>query len=468
MAILLRKEWFGGIIAKTENYDIRVMNRFSFSSFEDAILSDGVLTSHHEKLLEDVGFFAGGAPPRLISGNIGDRSPILSAPIILWLEVTSACPLRCKHCFIGCGKETKPAFLPFPIVERTLEDAAQLGIVRVTLSGGEAFLYPFIQQAISKVNTLGMGLRIFTNGVLKKSNLSWLGNYDVDALFISVDGSQEHHEYLRGANTFRHVSKTIPWLCSIDSIKNVTLSVCLDKHNVSQFAGILEVCRENGIRTVLIRPLMGYLWTKKIDNLVFRNKRELFDALSVVIEQANQNDIEIQINKIPHMPLDRRIFLEEHRENASLSNILGVSDSIDCVGGNLVCGIRYDGYISPCGFIDLEIERTPDNSIFHRSLLELWKSSSNLRRMRNIPLNPGCRNCSMVTTCNGGCRANAFNLKKDMSGIDPYCLYMKTDYGEKVLEHRNLKRHMSFPVAANDHFISRKRLVSKCGWATYE
>jgi len=167
-------------------------------------------------------------------------------------------------------------------------------------------------------------------------------------------------------------------------------------------------------------------------------------------------------------PLDKQLYIEDDRNNASLWSLLGINDSIDCVGGNLVCGVRYDGIVSPCGFIGLQHSAGTDNSIYKHSLSYLWNHSPNLHTMRNIEVNNQCSNCGALSICNGGCRANSFNLDMNLSGIDPYCLHNETAYGGKVLPGKKTLGSVNQLLNREEFFVSKKRLVSKCGWATYE
>lgn len=466
--LIVRKEWFGGIIADSQSYDARIINDVAFYSLQNSIATTGKITDQQKALFNNVGFNCDTNAVRLIDLSPKIKTPQLSAPIILWLELTSKCPLKCKHCFIDCKNLPEDKHLPYQIVERILEEAAAMGVVRVTLSGGEAFSYPHIRESIQKVNELGMGLRVFTNGIVNKKTMEWLRKEKIDTMFVSLDGGESHHNELRGKNTFRMARDTLIKISQFEGIKNITLSISLDKKNICDMGEIIDLCKESNIKTLLIRPLMGYSWTSEVNEYVFYDKRELLSALNELESLANIHDIECQLNKIPHFPINKKLYIEDNEHNASYWNLAGIDNSIDCVGGNLVCGIRYDGAVSPCGFIGLKHSDSDDNSIFSHSLPHLWNNSSNLKRMRNIKSNQSCSNCKMLQVCNGGCRANSFNLTSDLSGVDPYCMYNQTEYGDRILDSGKLQTSTSHSMGVNDFYVSVKRLVSKCGWATYE
>lgn len=341
--------------------------------------------------------------------------------------------------------------------------------MRITLTGGEALLYPKIEETLSIINGLDLGVRIFSNGFLNSEIYKKLQGYKIDTFFLSMDGLEDHHDFLRGKRSYRQAEKALAVLCSINTIGAVTISTSLDRENASNFSALLDIAAQFGIRTLLLRPLMEYPWTNGVHSYAFRDKLELLQRLEEIEELSARRNIECQINKIPFMPLNKATFYEDHEHNSSIWYALGLDESIDCVGGNLVCGVRYDGIVSPCGFINLKYNEDLSNSIFHRSLLELWHHASNLGRLRYIKCNTACGTCFVNSICRGGCRANSYIAENSISSIDPYCLYHSTKYGPAVqpLSSEKIGRKDRFPIADEVFYVSRERLVTKCGWATY-
>jgi MoaA/NifB/PqqE/SkfB family radical SAM enzyme len=58
--------------------------------------------------------------------------------ITLALVVTTACSLKCKHCFRG---DAAPRQLSFDLVEKAVAGAKKLGLQLIHVTGGEPFLY---------------------------------------------------------------------------------------------------------------------------------------------------------------------------------------------------------------------------------------------------------------------------------------------------------------------------------------
>ncbi len=407
--------------------------------------------------------------PIVVQGRtIAPEQRILSAPVILWIELTSQCPLRCRHCFIRPSIDGKGKHLPTQLALSLVRQARDMGIFKITLTGGEALLHPDAFTVIAEINKLGLGLRIFSSGCLSSSVFERLRNHKVDTFFLSMDGMEQHHQYLRGKNSFGKLTKTIHTLSSIDSISNITLSVTIDRENYRRVEDIMAFASNHQVHTLLVRPLMTYAWTKEVSGIAFSDKAELLQALQYIEAVGGKHNIEIQINKLPYFPIDKVTYCEDHRANASLWHILGINESIDCVGGNLVCGVRWDGTLSPCGFLPAHQEMCRQQEILQVNLTKEWKQSPSLTKMHCIPINEECAQCGHRTICNGGCRANSVLAGSGICGIDPYCLLRDTAYGKAMYADKAAIMGSKFPMNEDVFFLSPQNLVSKCGWATYE
>ena len=470
MALLLRKEWFGGLVGDPHTYNLRVLNHFAFNQIAAEISCGKALSANTMSMLRAAGLAVNvGELPTIIRIQTDESDALpLSAPVIFWLELTSRCPLRCKHCFIRPSINDKSKHLPTQLAMSLVRQAREMGIYKVTLTGGEALLHPDAYEIIGEINGLGLGLRIFSSGVLKPSFYQRLAEYRVDTFFLSMDGMKEHHQFIRGRKSFEQLTRTIDMLSAIRSISNITLSITLDRMNAEYVDEIVSFASAHRVRTLLVRPIMAYAWTPDVSGFAFTDKSALLNALETLESVGKQYGVECQINKLPYFPFAKNTFIDDHENNASLWNILGIERSIDCVGGNLVCGVRWDGTISPCGFLPSHQQTTPSAPKVAVDLSGEWRNSPLLRGMRDIPANQDCNSCAVQPICNGGCRANSMLAGTGIDGIDPYCLLHDTAYGHSVYGDHGRVDGENFPANEDVFFVSHKNLVSKCGWATYE
>jgi MoaA/NifB/PqqE/SkfB family radical SAM enzyme len=97
----------------------------------------------------EIGFYNHGAARQLLSGTTRlevepyrlDTLPVqpgfhLSAPLIVWFEITRSCNLSCKHCYIEAGKSRENE-LSTPEIFDALDQLKEAGVFALVLVGGE-------------------------------------------------------------------------------------------------------------------------------------------------------------------------------------------------------------------------------------------------------------------------------------------------------------------------------------------
>lgn len=131
---------------------------------------------------------------------------VLGQPQIFWavLMPTWRCNLHCTYCGLpqrGTSELTTAQW--FEIID----ELADLGCRRVTLSGGEPLLRPDLEELIDRVRSRTMSCVLLSNGVAVSSRLQqlrWL-----NALVLSLDGVGEANDRVRGPGVYAAVQEAI-------------------------------------------------------------------------------------------------------------------------------------------------------------------------------------------------------------------------------------------------------------------
>ena len=89
----------------------------------------------------------------------------LRAPLIVWLEVTRACNLRCRHCFVSASRP-EPDEMSTEQILSLLDELKTQGVLCVVFSGGEPFACPDFLRILEYAAKLGFIIAIVTNGFL--------------------------------------------------------------------------------------------------------------------------------------------------------------------------------------------------------------------------------------------------------------------------------------------------------------
>ncbi|MFA4996164.1 MAG: radical SAM protein [Patescibacteria group bacterium] len=119
-------------------------------------------------------------------------------------RITSKCNLNCPHCLV----RSNPASNDLKTNEalEVVSIISQIGLKKLSFSGGEPLLRSDLKDIIRHAQNLGLKCSITTNGLLLNSD--WLDffadNKDL-RLRISLDGPKDIHENFRGTNSFDKV-----------------------------------------------------------------------------------------------------------------------------------------------------------------------------------------------------------------------------------------------------------------------
>jgi radical SAM protein with 4Fe4S-binding SPASM domain len=268
--------------------------------------------------------------------------------------------------------------------KKIIDEVSAAGNTFVLLRGGEPFLFPGIMDLIRYIKSKGMFTAIDTNGtVLTKYADDLVKTGDVH-LTISVDGTREVHDEVRGfPGTYDKIKENILAIREAEKREGNTISLSLNftisgynYHVLGQMPG---VARELGVQALNKVPYyylpdrMGqayarelkehlgcraYTWTgfrhedSGVDTGVFRGQlRQYLDSLG-------------DINDVPYLPMTEDEYVEW------FANPDTTVKSDDCQNVEMLADIQPDGSVNFC--VDY-----PDYSfgnVKEKSLKELWNS----------------------------------------------------------------------------------------------
>ena len=139
--------------------------------------------------------------------RVGDGS-FLGKPVLLWLESTARCNLRCAKCGHAYDPAGSARTLPRNLADAVVDEANDYfaAAVKVRTSGyGEMFLFSRLRSLIERIKRYECWTEGTTNGVvIDRSEVDWLVDLGYDQLVFSIDGVKpETMQRLRGADLNR-------------------------------------------------------------------------------------------------------------------------------------------------------------------------------------------------------------------------------------------------------------------------
>jgi radical SAM protein with 4Fe4S-binding SPASM domain len=300
--------------------------------------------------------------------NAVQRPALIQAPApslrYLELQITDACNLRCRHCYIEDAGRNELTPQQVGAILREFEEMQGL---RVLITGGE----PLVHSAFHEINEMLPDFFIrkvlFTNGLLLNKNL--LKTLKVDEIQVSIDGLEPAHDRLRGSGMFKRSIEAIKQ--ALDAGFDVSVSTMVHRYNAEDFESMEQLFRGMQIKD----------WTVDIPCLTGRLKEN--EEFYVSPEQGGK-------------------YLGYGYGNGLHSSTQGYGCGLHLMA------VMANGNIAKCTFYGDQ----PIGTIDH-GLKEAW------RNMRPVRLkNLDCR-CEYLEVCRGGCRYRA-ELIEGEGGKDLY------------------------------------------------
>ena len=191
-------------------------------------------------------------------------------PLVLMLEPTHLCNLACS----GCGRirEYADTIQEMMTLEECLHSVDECPAPVVTITGGEPFLYPQIQELIAAVLHRGKHIYFCTNGILLEKALDDMKPHPNFTFNIHVDGLEETHDrILERKGAFNTA------LAGIKKAKEKGFRVCTNT-TIFKDTDLVEIemlfskLEEFGVDGVLVAPGFGY---EAVGEKLFLERRDI-------------------------------------------------------------------------------------------------------------------------------------------------------------------------------------------------
>jgi radical SAM protein with 4Fe4S-binding SPASM domain len=291
---------------------------------------------------------------------------------------------------------------------------AELGVLEVTLIGGEAYLRDDWVEIASALTERGIALSMTTGGrgmtserarAAKRAGLS--------SVSVSIDGMSATHDRLRGVKgSFDSALQAMAALR--EAGLTVTCNTQINRLSLAELPQILECIAAAGAKSwqLQLTVPMGRAADEPEVLLQPSDLLELFPLLAELHGRAKQRGIMIWPgNNIGYFGPYESV----------LRGTLPHGHVGSCGAGRNILGIEADGSIKGCP--SLPSEAWTGGNIRDASLLDIWERAAPLRytRDRDVTSLWGyCRGCYYADNCRAGCTWTSF-VFFGKAGNNPYC-----------------------------------------------
>jgi radical SAM protein with 4Fe4S-binding SPASM domain len=334
-------------------------------------------------------------------------------PIYAVWEVTLQCDLACRHCGSRAG-HARPDELSTAECLDLVRQMAELGVLEVTLIGGEAYLRDDWLELVAAIRAHGMACSMTSGGrgfTAERAHAAKAAG--LQGVSISLDGAEETHDRLRGVR-----GSYASALAAMHNAEAAGLpfstNTQINRLSMHELPGVLETMIEHGAHSwqLQITVAMG----RAVDEPeVLLQPYDLL-ALFPLLDQLKSRCDEAGIQLWPGNNLGY-FGPYEHRLRGALPRGHGGS----CGAGKSTLGIEADGTIKGCP--SLPTEAWAGGNVREHSLRDIWQRATPLRYTRDRTAKDlwgYCGSCYYADVCRAGCTWTGFVLF-GKPGNNPYC-----------------------------------------------
>jgi SynChlorMet cassette radical SAM/SPASM protein ScmE len=337
---------------------------------------------------------------------------VMRSPSSLDLEITARCNLRCRYCYFFNNPAIEYRDLPTDEWLKFFDELGSLGVMRVTLAGGEPFIREDLPLLLAGIVRNRMRFSLLSNGVLIGDEIATYiaGTGRCEHVQVSVDGSSAAvHDSCRGKGSFDGAIRGIRTLQRHGI--HVAVRVTIHRNNVHDLENIARFLLEDLGLPGFGTNAAGYMGTCRVnaDDLLL-NLAERQEAMATLLSLATKYPSRISASAGPLAEARGWRQMEEARtEGKPAFPNRGRLTACGCPRSKI--SVRADGTIVPCNMLNhIGLGR-----INRDSLAEIWQHSPALNQLRNrhtIPLTDFkfCAGCPFISYCTGSCPGLAYAL----------------------------------------------------------
>ena len=334
----------------------------------------------------------------------------------IYFYITEGCNLKCRHCWINPpfeknSKKPQYPFVSFALFKKIVDQAIELGLAGLKLTGGEPLMHPDIEKLIDYVIEKDLRLTIETNGISVTPELAAKIKAAKNSFIsVSLDSPDpDIHEWVRGVpGCYHDALRGAGYLVDAGFKPQIIMSLMRrNAHQVEELVRLAESIGAGSVKFNLVTPTArGEKLHEKDETLSIEERVEL--GRFVENDLAKRSSIRLIYSNPPAFNSFSRLKQRKNLSGCGILNIIGVLGT----GKYALCGIGES--VPELVFGDAEVN----------SLADVWNKNKVLNEIREgLPskLKGICRDCIFFKECRGSCIANNYYAYRDLFAPHQYC-----------------------------------------------
>jgi radical SAM protein with 4Fe4S-binding SPASM domain len=306
---------------------------------------------------------------------------------------------------------------------------ADLGVLEVTVIGGEAYLRDDWLEIIRAIRAAGMQCTMTTGGRgMTPERAQAAAEAGLQSASVSIDGSEATHDRLRGvAGSHR---------AALQATRNlraagvpVSVNTQINRLSMAELPDVLETIITLGAHSWQIQLTVAMGRAADTPEVLLQpyDLLELFPLLGRLSERCREAGVRL-------WPGNNIGYFGPYE--SALRGNLPRGHMASCGAGCSTLGIEADGAIKGCP--SLETVPWTGGNIRDASLRDIWERSGPLRYMRDRTVDDlwgYCRTCYYADECRAGCTWTGFSLF-GKPGNNPLCHHRALEMQRNGLRER--------------------------------
>ena len=282
----------------------------------------------------------------VIQKNINIHIPqLFTGPLLLHVDITNRCNLRCMHCDVWKFKVKKD--LNYQVFTKCIDDSHRLGLRFIAISGGEPLLHKDIFKFIYYLKKKGIYINVSTNGILlNNSIISFFKKVKLDSITVSMESINKKYDLLRGTKSnFPKLLKNVREL--IRNKMDLHVGICITDKNFMDLPDILEFLKKEGIEKIYFYPFYFSPRNVNKNHSLYKKMHKNGKVFTDAEVETYRNVVQLIIKKYAIDFISKRILQK------SISYFNGEEVpliELPCYAPLFSAVIGFDGEVSPCWY----------------------------------------------------------------------------------------------------------------------
>lgn len=326
------------------------------------------------------------------------------APFALLAELTHRCPLACPYCSNPLELDRKSDELAIEDWVRVFNEAAELGILQLHLSGGEPAVRHDLAELVTAAREAGLYSNLITSGIgLNEARLGELAAAGLDHLQLSIqDTEPENADRIAGLVGAHRRKRVFAGQVRAAGLP-LTVNVVLHRSNIARLGAMVEEAIALGARRIELAHAQYYGWGERNRAALMPDREAALAARDEVAELRARHADAITID---YVPPDYFARYPKPCMNGWGRQSLNVTPSglvLPCHAAQTIPGLEFW-------------------NVREHGLAEIWRASPAFEAFRGTEwMREPCRSCERRDIDHGGCRCQALALSGDARNTDPVC-----------------------------------------------